>query len=396
MGLLWQKGRVHQRLLCPPVTVASPLRLVGLAQGDPGITRTGSGTAKFLLDALDRRHRVVARHSVELSKPQRYLVAAATFNPSRERWKSDFWWKHQLALRLRTRNSRRVLRRVDEPFDLVVQIFGLFHTQGAPYVVYVDNTVELSRRHWPAWVRVEGRALERLYAWERGIYREALHVFAQGSPHAESVASFYGVPEERVSVVGAGANFEVLPELPEEPREPVILFVGRDWRRKGGARLIEAFAKVRARRAEARLQIVGTDEAVGGEPGVEVLGTVESRARLAELYGRARVFCLPSLYDPLGLSILEAMAHGLPCVVTDVGARAEVVLDGDTGLIVPPDDADALATALLRLMENPEEAARLGAAGRRRVESHDNWDAVAERMIPGLERAAELARAPRG
>jgi alpha-maltose-1-phosphate synthase len=374
------------------VTTAPPLRLVGLAQGDPEITRTGSGAAKFLLDALDRRHRVVARRSVELSKPQRYLVAAATFNPSRKRWKGDFWWKYRLALRLRSRNSARVLRRLEEPLDLVVQIFGLFHTQGAPYVVYIDNTIELSRRHWPDWVPVEGRALERLYAWERGIYRDALHVFAQGTPHAESVTSFYGVPEERVSVVGGGANFEVLPELPAEPREPVILFVGRDWRRKGGARLIEAFRTVHAKRPDTRLQIVGTEEPPTGEPGVEVLGTIESRERLAELYRGARVFCLPSLYDPLGLSILEAMAYGLPCVVTDVGARAEVVLDGETGLVVPPDDSEALAAALLGLMEDPPQAARLGAAGRRRVERHDNWDAVAERMRPGLERAAARSR----
>ena len=98
-----------------------------------------------------------------------------------------------------------------------MQIFGLFQTRGAPYVIYIDNTAELSRRHWPDWVAVEGRALERLYDWERQLYGQALHVFAQGTPHADSVTSFYGVPEERVSVVGGGANFEVLPELPSGP-----------------------------------------------------------------------------------------------------------------------------------------------------------------------------------
>ena len=334
-----------------------------------------------------------ARQSVELSRPQRYLVAAATFNPSWDRWKSDFWWKYRLALKLRTRNSRRALRRIQEPFDMVVQIFGLFHTQGAPYVMYIDNTNELSRRHWPEWVPVEGRALERLYDWERGLYRGALHIFTQGSEHASSVVSFYGVPEERVTTVGAGANFAVLPELRHGRREPVVLFIGRDWTRKGGPGLIEAFRKVRARRPEARLQIVGTDEAPSGEPGVELLGTIESRERLAELYARAAVFCLPSLYDPLGLSILEAMAHGLPCVVTDVGARREVVLDGETGVVVPPGDTESLADALIALLEDPEGAARFGAAGRERVERHLSWDAVGERMAPGLERAAALLQA---
>ena len=196
-----------------------------------------------------------------------------------------------------------------------------------------------------------------------------------------------------MTTVGAGANFEVLPELRHGRREPVVLFIGRDWTRKGGPRLIEAFRKVRARRPEARLQIVGTDEAPRGEPGVELLGTIDSRERLAELYARAAVFCLPSLYDPLGLSILEAMAYGLPCVVTDVGARREVVLDGETGAVVPPGDTEALADALIALLEDPEAAARFGAAGRERVERHLSWDAVGERMAPGLERAAALLQA---
>jgi len=357
------------------------------------VTRTASGAAKFLLDALARHNTLVDRRSVELTPSQRNLIAAATFHPSRERWRSRFYWWRQLALDVRSRNSARALAAVADPFDLAVQIFGLFRTRGAPYVIYIDNTVQLSRAHWPPWVELEGRQLERLYAWERRLYGDALRVFAAGRPHARSVSGFYGVPEERVTVVGAGANFEQLPDLTSSPREPVVLFIGRDWRRKGGELLLEAFRSVRAEHPAARLQIVGTDEAPRGEPGVEVLGTIESRSRLVELYAAAQVFCLPSHYDPYGLSISEAMAYGLPCVVTRVGALDEVVLDGVTGLVVPPDDATALSGALSRLIADPRLARSLGAAGRQRVEEHQNWDAVACRMAPGLAEAARSARA---
>ena len=154
--------------------------------------------------------------------------------------------------------------------------------------------------------------LERIYAWERRLYGDALHVFAQGSPHADSVVDFYGVPCERTSVVGGGANFVPLPELSHREREPVLLFVGRDWHRKGGDRLIEAWRRVREQVPEARLQIVGTDEAPRGEPGVEVLGVVRGRDKMAALYESAQAFCLPSRYDPYGLAIAEGMAYGLP------------------------------------------------------------------------------------
>jgi alpha-maltose-1-phosphate synthase len=370
-------------------------RLVGLAQDDPAVPTTGSGAAaRFVLDALERRYPMVTRSGVELSQAQRLLVAAATFHPDRGRWRERYQWRRQLALRLRSRNSRAALGRVTEPFDLVFQVFGLFQTRGAPYVLYVDNTAELSRRHWPRWVAVEGADLERLYAWERRLYGEALHVFAQGSPHADSVVSFYGVPRERTSVVGGGANFDPLPTLEGGERDPVVLYVGRDWIRKGGDRLIEAFRAVRGRLPEARLQIVGTDEAPRDEPGVEVLGTIRDRDRIAELYARARVFCLPSRYDPYGLSISEAMAYGLPCVVTRVGALEEVVLDGETGIVVPSDDSHALADALLRLLEDPSLGARLGFAGRARVQNYLNWDAAVARMAPDLERLATAGREP--
>jgi glycosyltransferase involved in cell wall biosynthesis len=345
----------------------------------------------FLFDALARRYAMVARRSVELTRAQRYLVATTTFHPSRERWRRRYYWKGQRALELRSRNSRRVLSEIEEPYDLVVQIFGLFRTRGAPYVIYIDNTIELTARHWPAWLHISDRELERLYAWERRLFRDSLHVFACGKPHADSVVSHYGMPDDRVSVVGGGANFEILPQVPDRGDKQVILFVGRDWRRKGGDRLIEAFRQVRTRLPDARLVILGTEEAPREEPGVEVLGQIYDRSKIAELYKGASVFCLPSRFDPYGLSISEAMAYGLPCVVTRVGALDEVVLDGRTGFVIPPDDSDALADALERLLGDPELATRLGRAGRRRVEEWQNWDAVAGRMEPGLASAAAAA-----
>jgi starch synthase len=372
------------------------MRLVGLAQEDPRVPLTGAAAAaKFLFDALGRRHELVDRRGVDLTPPQRYLLAAATYHPRRDRWRTRFNWGARVALGLRSRNSGRAVRQIRDPFDFVVQAFGLFHTRGAPYVIYTDNTVELSRRHWPAWVDVEARALERIYEWERRLYRGALHAFTLGEAPAGSLVSFYGVPDERVSVVGGGATFETLPERTSRRREPVVLFVGTDWARKGGDILLEAFRTVRASRPDARLQIVGTREP-DEEPGVEVLGFVDDRDRIAELYARASVYAMPSRFEPYGLSVTEAMAAELPCVVSRIGGLSEIVLDGETGLVVPREDGAALAAALLRLLDDREYATRLGRNGRSRVEHHQNWDAVVERMEPGLElAAARLSGVPR-
>jgi starch synthase len=368
------------------------MRLLGLAQANPAVPTSGSGsTTKFLLDALARRHDLAGRHAVDLTPLQRYALAALSFHPSRERWIARMFWGGRAALTLRSLNSRRALRRVEEPFDLVVQLFGLFRTSGAPYVIYTDNTIALSRRHWPAWVDVKEPAAQRLYAWERRLYGEALHLFTMGRAPARNLVEHYGVPAERVTAVGGGATFDELPRLGSAPREPVVLFVGGDWLRKGGDRLLEAFRIVRARRPDARLRLVGTSEPAAG-PGVEVIGPVGDRRRLADLYASASVFCLPSRFEPYGLSALEAMAYELPCVVTRVGGLEEIVLDGETGLTVEPEDAAGLADALLRVLDDPRYARRLGGNGRSRVELHDNWDAVVDRMTPHLERAVAEVR----
>jgi alpha-maltose-1-phosphate synthase len=368
------------------------MRLVGLAQHDPRVVTSGAGAAaKFLFDALQRRHELVARSGVDLTRLQSYALAALTFHPDRARWRTRYHWKGgRLALELRSRNSRGALAAIDQPFDLVIQNFGLFHTRGAPFVIYIDNTIELSRRHWPRWVEVDGRGLEGLYRWERSLYRDALHVFTMGGPAARSVVDFYGVAPERVTTVGAGATLESLPERSAREREPVVLFVGNDWRRKGGDVLVEAFREVRAKLPKARLMIVGTDEPER-ESGVEVVGFVDNRRRLADIYARASVYCMPSRFEPYGLSVVDAMAYELPCVVSTAGALDEIALDGETGLVVEPDGPAALAGALLRLLEDREFATRLGQNGRSRVEHHLNWDAVVERMPPGLEHAAGRA-----
>jgi glycosyltransferase involved in cell wall biosynthesis len=360
------------------------LRFVGASRGDPYDPVTASGMARFLFDALERRYRMVGRVDVELRGWPRRLAALAAFHPSRPRWRQRFY-KSWLTFTLQSRNCRRRLNEIREPYDLVVQVSALFQTTGARTVLYIDNTNRLSEQAWLEWTT--GRTLPvgpSRDELERRVYLGAEHVFAMGTHVAASVVEHYGVPANRVSAVGGGANLDRLPGPRHHAGEPTVLFVGREFSRKGGERLLEAFRQVRARAPAARLQIVGPAD-VSEEPGVEVLGRVDDRERLAELYLNARVFCLPSRFEPYGLVVLEAMAYGLPCVVTSVGALPDIVEDGRTGHVVAAGDGEALTAQLLRFIEEPDYAARLGAAGKQRFESHFTWDSVVERMAPVLD-----------
>ena len=216
---------------------------------------------------------------------------------------------------------------------------------------------------------------------EKHHVRRASYVLTPSLHSAERLAADYGVDRERVRVVPEPIDLarwrRALEGEPRGPANaPTILCVAHLYPRKDVATLLEAMALV----PDALLRVVGTGpelphlragaRRLGLAQRVELLGHV-SFEKLAAEYGRANVFCLPSRQEGFGIVFLEAMAAGLPIVAARAAALPEVVPDGECGILVPPGDAPALAKALDRLLNDPDERRRLGEAGRRRVEQFD-------------------------
>jgi glycosyltransferase involved in cell wall biosynthesis len=187
-----------------------------------------------------------------------------------------------------------------------------------------------------------------------------------------------GIEAERIALIpGSGVDIEALQPLPE-PQGPVtIAFVGRLLADKGIHMLIRAHRLLRQRRTGVELLIAGTPDpanpaslseseaaALNREPGVKWLGQVSG---IAALWARAHIAVLPSRREGLPMSLLEAAACGRPMVATDVPGCREIVRPGETGLLVPYDDARALADAIERLAASAVLRARYGAAARKLV-----------------------------
>ena len=124
----------------------------------------------------------------------------------------------------------------------------------------------------------------------------------------------------------------------------------------------------------------------------DALGFV-SHDELERLYDRAAVVVLPSYREGLPLCVLEAMAHGRPVVATAVGGIPQLVEDGRTGLLVEPGDAEALRSALERLLSDPELRRRMGRAARARVQRMCSWERVTDETLAAY--AAERPRSRR-
>jgi glycosyltransferase involved in cell wall biosynthesis len=193
-----------------------------------------------------------------------------------------------------------------------------------------------------------------------------------------------GYPADRLVTIHNGIE----PAEPAEPVRladgPIVLEVARLAEVKGQKQLIRALEHL-----DATAVFVGRDLEDGGRYEEELRRAASGRRvvfagyrdDVPALLAGCDVFCLPSSIEGLPLVVLEAMAQARPVVATAVGGTPELVVDGETGVLVPAGDADALAEALDRLLRDPERARRLGEAGRRRVAAEFDADTLAERVL---------------
>jgi glycosyltransferase involved in cell wall biosynthesis len=160
---------------------------------------------------------------------------------------------------------------------------------------------------------------------------------------------------------------------------------------KGLKFLLEAVAKLRTERDDVHLVVIGrrkpggaSDAAIkrlGLEDQVEFVTGVPEQ-RIIELYSEAELAVVPSLYEGFSLPAIEAMACGVPLVATTGGAIPEVVgTDGDTALLVPPGDSDALAAKIRWALDEPDLRRSVGARGRQRVIDQWSWRHTAEKTV---------------
>jgi glycogen synthase len=260
-------------------------------------------------------------------------------------------------------------------------------------VSFEDSTVLQAARSYP-WAHLAGlqeRDVERYARRQRSIYESAVACCCATHWVADSVIADYGIPPERVFVVGLGQNHESTePPQQRDWSVPRYLFVGVDWQRKNGPAVLSAFAGLRERIPAAQLDVAGGHPRID-QPGVVAHGPLSltqdsDRELMAELFRRATAFVMPSLHEPAGIVYIEAGGAGVPSIGTTDGGAATMI--GPGGVLVDPRDPDRLLEAMLELAD-PDTARRLGEL----AYAHSQlltWRKVAERLIramslPGLD-----------
>jgi starch synthase len=266
---------------------------------------------------------------------------------------------------------------------------------GIPHVMTMHSLEPL--RPWKAEQLGGGY---RLSSWcERVSAASAAAVVAvSDGMRADIMAAYPEIPAERIRVIRNGIDTteyrpdpgtDVLERHGVDPSRPYVIFVGRITRQKGVPVLLRAAS---ALVPEAQLILCAgqpdtpelaaeVTELVGGlrasRSGVVWIPEMLPKHEVIQLLTHAAVFACPSVYEPLGIVNLEAMACGTAVVGSRTGGIPEVVADGETGLLVPPGEPEPLAEALNALIRDPDRAAAMGQAGRKRVVAEFGWAAIA-------------------
>jgi glycosyltransferase involved in cell wall biosynthesis len=275
---------------------------------------------------------------------------------------------------------------------------------GLAYGVLPDEAKELQRRnpivalvHHPLALETSLSAAQMAHMREseRAALACARHVVVTSGATARLLASNYGVAQDGITVVVPGID-AARRRAAATDGVLRLLSVGAIVPRKGFDVLIAALATlsdlpwhltiagdrtrdpVGAARLDAEIARFGLSERFS------VLGAV-SDERIAELYAASDVFVLASRFEGYGMAFAEAIAHGLPVVGTTAGAIPDTVPRG-AGVLVPPDDAQTLAAALRRLIENPAERKRMSACAREACASQPSWAESAKLFAQAIER----------
>lgn len=382
-------------------------RLVAVTAGDPFDPLARSGSNLHLFTALARSGALagaVNGRPAFLDFLERLGAFARDRETRGQRRDSSTGHLSSLTRRLASLVGWRRARRIDSRPDALLQVGAWYDFARLPGLEptlrcsYHDGNLAVFLARPDIVLDSDSPLVRRALAYERRVYGGLDLILPRSEWLRRSFVEDFGVDPDKVVAVGAGLNLHSIPEVPERDfSAPRLLFVGKDFRRKGGEQLLAAFARLRDRRPDAELRIVGPPDPPPGMPGVRFVGQIRrdtpaGEAELLRLYRQATVFVMPSVFEPWGSVFLEAMAFALPCIGSDCCAMPELVLQGATGYLAAPGSVDSLHAVCEAVIKDPVRARAMGEAGRRRVLDHFSWDHVAGRIVEAVSaRLAERA-----
>lgn len=339
---------------------------------------------------MAQRHHIVANVDAGKILRRRTLQLSALRNClhtiiySRNFWKQSYS-KNSFAFSRMTDYCNRAIRSCAD-YDIIFQTqckFSLTNNPDQrPYIIYTDLTQKLTDRLWDKW-GLQSTPGERTkwYRLEAEAFHRADKILTFNDMVKSSFVEDYGIPAEKVVVVGSGVHSDRPDETqsPHKDRSDIILFfLCTDFERQGGAAVIESYQVLKQK-------IPGIKLIIGGNvprklPDQAELYQHPPRADLEKLMDRATIFLMPGRLGGLQ-SVLEAMSRKCVCIVGATNVLlSEVIENEKTGIVIQSDDANQLAEKVIELYRDPARQQEIADQAHQLVMNHFTWDHVVRRM----------------
>lgn len=248
------------------------------------------------------------------------------------------------------------------------------------YLLYIKKTDPISYAHC-GFTGVSEKQLKKRAIVQKAFYEHCDCIFTMGDWLADFLRDECGVSAEKIKTVGAGINVPIQEVEYTQKEENKILFVGRDFERKGGPIVLEAFKILKQNYLKgAELYIAGPakNPLKKNVDGVIYLGNI-STEQLRDYYKICDIFCMPSYFEPFGIVFCEALVNGLPCIGRNKFAMKEIIEEGKTGYLLEDDNVDELARKMFELLKNREIAKNVRAKREYYINKY-SWSNVVDNM----------------
>jgi len=298
-----------------------------------------------------------------------------------------------------SRTERILDRKTDASDDAPLFVFGEYETKAIKRTycyqdLSVDYLMRLRENNHPARIyalpdRIPSFFVNRRRAKAKRFYDHCAGIFTMSEWLKNDLIENTGICAEKVHHVGGGCSIDVTKIDTGKKEGNRFLFVGKEWKRKNGPLVVDAFRRLQAMCPEQKMElyIAGPETIpadIQGIQGIVYLGLLP-REELIRYYNLCDYFVMPSAFEAYGLVFAEALCFGLPCIGKNLCAMPEFIQNGQNGYLIEENDANELAQAMKRLLLEGKDMSRKLIRQRDAYLEKYSWDSVAERIIEVIE-----------
>lgn len=333
--------------------------------------RAWSGINYSLYKSLSK---VFEIHEIPIKTP---WIVCKIMNKLRIDWFAQIWYLNKLRRKPKV-ESGTVFQFAEILNDTKTRKTYIFQDLSVSYVKYMrDHMPEVFKVS--AYQDTKSSIIDQRAEAQNKYYATCSGIFTMGRWLKEFLVS-QGIADSKVHAVGAGINVRKDLINPQVKTQSKILFVGRDFKRKGGYIAYEAFKILRERGENVELYVSGprTNPIANPVDGYHFMGDLNYE-QVADYYNKCDIFCMPSYFEAFGLVFIEALSYGLPCIGRDCCEMPYLIEDGVTGKILKEDDPDLLASLIHDLLRDTQIKQNVANKQQWYLDTY-SWDKVAEKI----------------